>query len=209
VPDGVLPELEVSCGGSTHRIRWTPRGLDLLGHPGGREEDDVLVALSGEPASCRRIEAAWVALEPARALELLTATAVGAGSGDEVARRLAAIARRLPAAVDQRERVRRRDDLSDDERAVAIHGFDQMIALAEVAALGPVFARRRAVEAVDELWRGRRRRGRSALVAAAVQAAGASRATIVLLPTRRGPGVVVRVRGRAVGVVSRPWQLAA
>jgi hypothetical protein len=198
--DGPLahPELEVTCGGATHRIRWTPHGLELLGHPGGREEDDVLVALSGAAAHCRRIEAAWTALEAERALELLTLTA-----GDDSPQRLAAIARRHPVAVDQRERVRRRDDLTDEERARAIHGFDQMIHLADVAALGPTFARLRAAEAVDQLWR--RRRSRRALRSLAARAAGTSRATLLLLPTRRGPSVVVRIHGRAIGVVTRPW----
>jgi hypothetical protein len=202
--------LEVACGGAIHRIQWTRRGLDLLGHPGGREEDDVLVALSGEAARCRRIEEAWTELEDERALELL----------DADHERLAAIARRLPIALDQRERVRRRDDLSDEQRAAALHGFDQMTHLAELAALGQPLARQRALDAVDRLWRRRawattrprrqqRRRGRQALVDAAARAAGTSAATIVFLPSGHGPTVVVRVRGRIFGVVSRPWLKAS
>jgi hypothetical protein len=192
--------VDVRCGGATHRIRWTRHGLELLGHPGGRDEDDVLVALSGAPARCRRIEEAWTELDAERALELLDA--------DEG--RLAAIARRLPVALDQRERVRRRDDLSDEERAAALRGFDQMTHLAAIAALGPAFARRRALDAVDELWHRRTRdRRRRALVEVAARTAGASAATVVLLPTRRGPTVVVRIRGRVFGVVSRPWLTAS
>ena len=200
---GDVLEVAVPCGGTTHRIAWTPeRGLELLGHPGGRDEDDVLVALSGSAARCRRIEEAWYALDAERALELV-------GADDT---RLAAIARRLPVAVDQRERVRRRDDLTDIERAGALRGFDQMTHLAEVAALGRGFAGARATEAVDELWRRRgrgRRSSRRALASVAARTAGAASATVMLLPTRRAPSIVVRVGGRIFGVVARPWLTAS
>ena len=42
-------EVAVACGGSAHRIRYRPaHALELLGHEGDRDADDVLVALTGE-----------------------------------------------------------------------------------------------------------------------------------------------------------------
>src|SRR5688500_2212751 len=101
-------EVVVACGGAAHVIRWTARGgLALLGHPGPRDADDVLVALSGAPARCRAIEAAWHGLDRRAASALLGASA----------EQLARIAARLPVTLEQRDRVRRRDDLPEGQRA--------------------------------------------------------------------------------------------
>src|SRR5688500_15375756 len=115
---GVLADDEVvvvACGGADHGIRWTGRGLELLGHPGARADDDVRVALSGAPARGRTIEAAWRLLDAAHAAELVDATP----------ERLARMAHRLPVTLEQREKVRRRDDLTDTQRARLLATFDQ------------------------------------------------------------------------------------
>ncbi|HUP85413.1 MAG TPA: hypothetical protein VM143_07080 [Acidimicrobiales bacterium] len=144
-------EVIVRCGGAEHVIRWSRHRLDLLGHPGRREEDDVLVALSGSPARCRVIEEAWRRLDRARAAELLAASP----------ERLELLASRLAATLDQRGYVSRRDDLTDAERAEALAAFDQMAYLAEIAALGPVLARRCAQGVLRRRWWPPRRRHRT------------------------------------------------
>ena len=192
-----MPSVEVSCGGGqVHVIDWSPsRGLVLLGHPGERDDDDVLVALSRAPARCRSIEDAWRSLDPVRALEFLSATPS----------QLEAIARRLPPALDQRERVRHRDDLHDDQRAAAIRGFDQMAALAEVAGLGPALARARAVEAAGVVWRDRRlRRSRPARVAVTALLAGSLPSLLPPGPLRAAVGWC---GGRAIRLVPLRWVL--
>lgn len=153
MPGVVVAESEVvvRCGGVDHVIRWSAGGgLQLLGHPGPRDADDVLVALSGEAAACRAIEDAWTRLGVEHARALLDATPD----------RLAWMAHRLPATREQRERVRRRDDLSDDQRAALLANFDQLIAAAEVAGLGSALAHARAAEVLAGRWRWRRRRSR-------------------------------------------------
>ena len=144
--DGVLADNEVTvrCGGVDHVLRAGAGGrLELLGHPGPRDDDDVLVALSGGAARCRQLEEAWDGLGPEAAGSLLDASP----------QKLAQIAQRLPATVEQRERVRRRDDLSDGQRASLLRNFDQAVYLAEVASLGPGLATRRAATLVGPRWR--------------------------------------------------------
>lgn len=140
-------EVVVACGGADHVIRWDPigrrRGLELLAHGGARDDDDVLVALSGAPARCRAIEAAWDALTVAHAQALLR-------SSDE---QLAQMAHRLPVTLEQRRRVQARDDFTDQQRAALLTTFDHQIAACEVASLGPVLARGRARQVAGTGWR--------------------------------------------------------
>lgn len=148
---GVLAEDEVvvACGCADHVIRCRADGrLELLGHPGPRDADDVLVALAGGTARCRAVEAAWNGIERGAAVQLLDASA----------EQLARIAHRLPVTLEQREHVRRRDDLSDAQRAALLANFDQAAYLAEVASLGPVLAGRRARAVMEPPWRQRLRR---------------------------------------------------
>lgn len=139
-------EVVVSCGGADHVIRWDPGGrrpLELLGHAGEREADDVLVALSGAPARCRTIAAAWDSLSVGHAEELLAAP-------DE---RLAQMKLRVAVTVEQRRNVQRRDDLSDPLRRRLLESFDRLVAASEVAALGPAAARVRAAAVAGPPWR--------------------------------------------------------
>lgn len=148
---GVLAQNEVivACGGSDHLVRWVEgsRRLELLGHPGPRDADDVLVALSGQPARCRAIEEAWECLTPSGAEQLLSATP------DQ----LAAMAGRARYTAEQRAKVARRDDLSVVERQVLLRAFEDLLFVAEVAALGPTFARGRAAAVLGPPWRRRLR----------------------------------------------------
>jgi hypothetical protein len=184
-------EAEVDCGGNRHVVRWTTEGLVLLGHTGEREDDDVLVALSGEPSRCRVVEAAWNALAPAYAIELL----------DVPAEQLAVIAHRLPVIADQRERVRRRRDLTDEQRAASIQGFDQLAHRSVVASLGLELARRRGLDAL-RFGVARRGAARVAVGAHVARSLGAAKASIVVLPLG---AFVLRVGSRAVGFVSPRW----
>src|SRR5688500_17900432 len=124
---GVLAENEVvvTCGGAAHVIRWRVGSdrLDLLGHPGARDADDVLVALSGEPARCRAIEEAWAGLTPAGAEQLLAATPS----------QLASMAARARFTAEQRAKVARRDDLAEPERRRLLQAFEELLFVAEVA----------------------------------------------------------------------------
>jgi hypothetical protein len=144
--DGGLADHEVvvRCGGVDHVLRCGPGArLELLGHPGPREDDDVLVALSGGAARCRQLEEAWNGLGADAAGALLDASPS----------KLTQIAQRLPATLEQRERVRRRDDLSEGQRASLLRNFDQAVYLAEVASLGPALATHRAATLVGPRWR--------------------------------------------------------
>jgi hypothetical protein len=137
-------EIVVRCGGVDHVLRADASArLELLGHPGPREDDDVLVALSGGPARCRQLEEAWAELGRDAAVALLDASP----------EKLRQIAQRLPATVEQRERVRRRDDLPEGQRASLLRNFDQACYLAEVAWLGPALATLRAAALVGPRWR--------------------------------------------------------
>ena len=94
-------------------------------------------------ARCRAIEEAWNRLDGVAAAEL-----VGASPSE-----LSRIAQRLPVTLEKREVVRRRDDLSERQRASLLARFDQAAYVAEVAALGPVLARARAESLVGPRWR--------------------------------------------------------
>ena len=130
---GVLAgnEVVVVCGGAEHVIRWVggSSSLELLGHPGARSDDDVLVALSGEPARCRAIERAWDCLSRSSAELLLSATPS----------QLAAMAARGRFTAEQRAKVARRDDLSEPERRRLLRAFEERLFAAEVA--GPRWRR--------------------------------------------------------------------
>ena len=138
-------EVVVVCGGAEHVIRWVGRSehLELLGHPGARDDDDVLVALSGEPARCRAIERAWDGLSPASAEQLLTATPS----------QLASMAARGRFTAEQRAKVARRDDLSEPERRRLLQAFEDLLFLGEVASLGPALAHGRAAAVLGPPWR--------------------------------------------------------
>ena len=138
-------EVVVACGGADHVIRWVPGsdGLDLAGHPGPRDADDVLVALSGAPARCRAIEEAWDGLTAAGADQVLAATP----------EQLASMAGRARFTAEQRAKVARRDDLSDGERARLLRAFEELLFVAEVAGLGPDLARARAKSVLGPAWR--------------------------------------------------------
>jgi hypothetical protein len=137
-------EVVVVCGRVEHVLRGDAGGrLELLGHPGPREDDDVLVALSGGAARCRQLEEAWNGLGRDAAGSLLDASP----------EKLTQIAQRLPATLEQRERVRRRDDLPEGQRASLLRNFDQAVYLAEVASLGPALAAHRAATLVGPRWR--------------------------------------------------------
>lgn len=140
----------VACGGADHVIRWNPASphLELLGHPGTREDDDVLVALSGEPARCRAIEEAWDGLSPSGADQLLAATP----------EQLAKMAGRARFTSEQRAKVARRDDLSEPERRRLLKAFEELLFTAEVAALGPALAHGRAAMVLGPAWRRHLRR---------------------------------------------------
>ena len=148
-------EVVVACGGAAHVIRW-PVGsdrLDLLGHPGAREADDVLVALSGESARCRAIEEAWAGLTPAGAEQLLAASPS----------QLASMAARARFTAEQRAKVARRDDLSESERKVLLRAFEELLFVAEVAGLGATLAHGRAATLLGPAWRRSLRRARRRL----------------------------------------------
>ena len=142
-------EVVVACGGAEHVVRWVASEdrLQLLGHPGDRDDDDVLVALSGAPARCRAIEEAWDGLTPSGADQLLAATSS----------QLASMAARARFTAEQRANVARRDDLSDAERRRLLRAFEELLFTAEVAALGPAFARARAAAVLGPPWRRRLR----------------------------------------------------
>lgn len=142
----------VACGGADHVIRWvvdTGR-IELLGHPGPRDADDVLVALSGEAARCRAVEEAWNGLTPSGAKQLLAATPA----------ELASMAARARFTAEQRVQVARRDDLSEPERRLLLRAFEERLFTAEVAALGPTLARGRAGAVLGPPWRRALRRPR-------------------------------------------------
>ena len=151
---GVLADNEVvvACGGADHVVRWDGGSahLELLGHPGAREDDDVLVALSGEPARCRSVEEAWDGLTASGAEQLLAATPA----------QLATMAARARFTAEQRRNVARRDDLSDAERRRLLRAFEELLFAAEVAALGPAFAHGRAAAVLGPAWRRSLRRVR-------------------------------------------------
>ena len=152
-PDADAASVVVSCGGADHVVRVVDGGarLELVGHPGPRDADDVLVALSGQPARCRSIEDAWIRLDRRGAAELRAA------SPEQLAR----MAHRLPVTVEQRQRVAVRDDLTAAQRQSLLASFDQACAVAELASLGPTLARLRADAVLTPAWRrALRRRGR-------------------------------------------------
>lgn len=141
-------EVDVDCGGRRHTIRWRDGVLSLLGHPGPRDRDDVLVALSGHVATCRLVEAAWYNLDDVRALHFLTVDAL----------ELAGMARGLALTVEQRAVLERRDDFTAGQRREAEDAFDQKIYQSRLASLGLDLARRRGLDARARLrWQPRRR----------------------------------------------------
>lgn len=184
-------ETEVACGGATHVVRLCGDRLLLVDHADDRGADDAFLALLGRAARCREVEDAWQHLDSTRALELLTLSA----------EELDAKAMRLPVAVSERERLRKRDDLTPEQMAVAIHGFDRVVHQSLVASLGPAFARRRALMALHGASRPTARR---TLGRAAADTTGAAGWHVVVGP-RWLPGATARVRRHAVGVVSERW----
>ena len=145
----------VACGGANHVIRCEPGSgrLTLRGHPGARDADDVLVALSGERARCRAVEEAWERLSPAGADQLLSATPS----------QLASMAARARFTAEQRAKVAKRDDLSEPERRRLLQAFEELLFVAEVASLGETLAHGRAAQVLGPPWRRAVRRARRRL----------------------------------------------